>query len=72
MCKITINQNNKQTITRPENTVFNIQHGCLSTKINNKGPHSISPSLIDDIFTVSEGNYTEYVVALNNIEVDVS
>jgi len=67
-----MNQNNEQTITRPENTVFNIQHGYLFTKTNNKDSHSISPSLIDDIFTASEGNYTEHVVALNNIEVDVS
>ena len=67
-----MNQNNEQTITRPENTAFNIQYGYLFTKTNNKGPHSISPSLIDDIFTASEDNYTEHVVALNNIEVNVS
>jgi len=55
-----------------DNTMFNIQCGHLTTRANDQGPCSTSSSPIDDSSMPFECDYTEYVAAQNNIEMEVS
>jgi len=57
---------------RLDNTAFNIQQGHPTTWAADSSSHSIFSSPIDNESTPSECDYAECVVALNNIEVEVS
>jgi len=67
-----MNQNTEQMTAQPDDTIFNIQHGCLTMQAINQSPHSTSSSSMDNVFTLSEYDYAEHVAAQNNMEVEVS
>jgi len=67
-----MNQSTEQTTAQSDDTMFNIQRGCLTMWANDQGPHSTLSSPIDDASTPSECDYAKHVAAQNNMEVEVS
>jgi len=60
----------EKTTARPDDTAFNIQHGCPLSRISTGGPHSTSSSPMDDSSPPSEMDYAECVAANNNMDVE--
>jgi len=60
------------TSARPEDDAYNIQRGRLTSHTSTNGPHSNSPSPIDDSSPPSEVDYAEHVAANCNMDIEIT
>jgi len=59
------------TSARPEDDVYNIQHGCPTSHTSTNGLHSNSPFSMDNSSSPSEVDYAEHVAANCNMDIEI-
>jgi len=69
--KLAMNLNIENTKARPNDTAFNIQHDCLLSRMSTKSSHSSFSSLMNNL-PLLECNYAKWVVAQNNMNIEVT
>ena len=60
------------TSARPEDNAYNIQRGRSTFRTSTNGPHSNSPSPMDDSFPPLEVDYAERVATNYNMDIEIT
>ena len=64
--------NPNTTSARPEDDAYNIQHGRSTSRTSTNGPHSNSPSPMDNSSPPLEVDYAERVAANCNMDIEIT